>query len=210
MEDVLDVYHRPRDERYPVVCHDEFCKQLLGELRKAQGVQPGQTARQDSEYVRHGSASAFVMYAPLEGRREVYLSENGTRTARDYAHALEFMATKMFPDAEKIILVEDNLNTHCDASLYATFSPEKARELAKRFERHHTPKHGSWLNIAESEISALVSTGLKDRIETYDEFRQQLAAVVQRRNHCEAKTNWQFSSEDARVKLHSLYPSLQS
>ena len=210
MEDVLDVYHRPRDGRYPVVCHDEFCKQLLGEIRDAQGVQPGQPARQDSEYVRHGSASAFVMYAPLEGRREVYVSEKGTRTAQDYAHALEFMATKMFPNAEKIILVEDNLNTHCDASLYATFSPTKARNLAKRFERHHTPKHGSWLNIAESEISALVRTGLQDRIETLVDLRQQLAAVVQRRNNCEAKTNWQFRSEDARVKLHALYPSIQS
>ena len=115
----------------------------------------------------------------------------------------------MFPDAEKIILVEDNLNTHCDASLYATFSPKKARELANRFERHHTPKHGSWLNIAESEISALVRTGLADRIETIQDLREQLAAVVQRRNHCEAKTNWQFRTEDARVKLHSIYPSLQ-
>lgn len=210
MENVLDVYHRPRDGRYPVVCHDEFCKQLLGEIREAQGVQPGQPARHDSEYVRHGSASAFVMYAPLEGRREVYVSEKGTRTAQDYAHALEFMATKMFPDAEKIILVEDNLNTHCDASLYATFSPEKARHLANRFERHYTPKHGSWLNIAESEISALVRTGLKDRIEALDDLRQQLAAVVRRRNRCESKTNWQFRSKDARVKLHSLYPSLQS
>lgn len=210
MEDVLEVYHRPRDERYPVVCHDEFCKQLLGETRPAQGVQPGQPARQDSEYVRHGSASAFVMYAPLEGRRELYISETGTRTAQDYAHALEFMATTMFPNAQKIILVEDNLNTHCDASLYATFNPEKARDLAKRFERHYTPKHGSWLNIAESEISALVRTGLQDRVESLDDLRQQLAAVVQRRNQSEAKTNWHFRAEDARVKLHSLYPSIQS
>ena len=150
------------------------------------------------------------MYAPLEGRREVYISETGTRTAQDYAHALEFMATKMFPNAEKIILVEDNLNTHCDASLYATFSPEKARDLAKRFERHYTPKHGSWLNIAESEISALVRTGLQDRVESLDELRRQLGAVVQRRNERESKTNWQFHAEDARVKLHSLYPSVQS
>ena len=209
MEDVLDVYHWARDERYPVVCHDEFCKQLLGEIREGRGVQPGQPARQDCEYVRHGSASAFVMYAPLEGRREVYISENGTRKTQDYAHALEYMATKMFPNAEKIVLVEDNLNTHCDASLYATFSPEKARDLAHRFERHHTPKHGSWLNIAESEISALERTGLNDRIETLDDLRQQLAAVVQRRNQCGARTNWQFRTEDARVKLPSLYPSLQ-
>lgn len=209
MEDVLDVFHRPRDERFPLVCLDEFCKQLLGEFRPEQGVQPGRVARQDCEYVRHGSASAFVLYAPLEGRRETYISENATRTAQDYARALEFVATQMFPDAQKILLVEDNLNTHCDGSLYATFPAEKARDLAKRFERHHTPKHGSWLNIAESEISALVRTGLKDRIETSDELRQQLAAVVQRRNQNCVKTNWQFRAEDARVKLHSLYPSLQ-
>lgn len=210
MEDVLEVYHRPRDERFPVVCLDEFCKQLLGEVRAPQEVRPGQPARQDSEYVRHGSASVFVMYAPLEGRREVYVSPSATRTAQDYAHALEFLATTMFPNAEKIVLVEDNLNTHCDASLYATFPPDKARQLASRFERHHTPKHGSWLNIAESEISALVRTGLDDRVESADELHRQLASNVQRRNQCKAKTNWQFRSEDARVKLQSLYPSLQS
>ena len=163
-----------------------------------------------SEYVRHGSVSAFVIYAPLEGRRETYISERGTRTAQDYAATLEFIASEMFPKAEKILLVEDNLNTHCDASLYAAFAPKRARELALRFERHHTPKHGSWLNIAESEISALVRTGLKERIETCDELRQQLNAVVQRRNLSEAKTNWQFRTEDARVKLHGIYPSLQS
>lgn len=210
MEDVLDVYHRPRDERFPLVCLDEFCKQLLGEVREEQAVAPGQPARQDCEYVRHGSASAFVIYAPLEGRREVYVSEEGTRKTQDYARALEFIATGMFPAAEKILLVEDNLNTHCDASLYATFAPETARQLARRFERHHTPKHGSWLNIAESEISALVRTGLKDRIATCDELRTQLGAVVRRRNESAARTNWQFRSEDARVKLHSIYPSLQS
>ncbi len=210
MEDVLDVYHRPRTEGFPLVCLDEFCKQLLGEVREAQGTQPGRPVRQDSEYVRHGSASAFVIYAPLEGRRETYISEKGTRKAQDYARALEFIATEMFPEAEKILLVEDNLNTHCDGSLYATFAPKKARELALRFERHHTPKHGSWLNIAESEISALVRTGLKDRIETCDELRDQLDAVVQRRNQSGAKTNWQFRTDDARVKLHSIYPSLQS
>ena len=209
MEDVLDVYHRPRDERFPLVCLDEFCKQLLGEVREAQPVQPGRPARQDSEYVRHGSASAFVIYAPLEGRREVYISEEGTRTTQDYARALEFIATEMFPEAEKIVLVEDNLNTHCDASLYATFPPTHAWELARRFERHHTPKHGSWLNIAESEISAIVRTGLQERIETRNELSGQLQAVINRRNQAEAKTNWQFRTEDARIKLRRLYPSIQ-
>jgi hypothetical protein len=207
MEDVLEVYQRPRNEQVPLVCVDEFCKQLLGEVRDALPAAPGMPARQDSEYVRHGSASAFVIYAPLEGRREVYLGADGRRTTQDYARALEFIATKMFPEAKKIVLVEDNLNTHCDASLYATFPPAKARQLAKRFERHHTPKHGSWLNIAESEISALVRTGLPERVESLTNFRQYLRAVVKRRNQTKATTDWQFTNEKARVKLKSLYPS---
>lgn len=210
MEDVLEVYQRPRDKSRPLVCLDEFCKQLLGEVSKALPARPGQPARYDSEYVRHGSASAFVIYAPLEGRREIHVGPDARRTAQDYAHALEFIATRMFPKADKIVLVEDNLNTHCDGSLYATFPPEKARELALRFERHHTPKHGSWLNIAESEISAIVRTGLAERIESRKEFRQQLDSVTKRRNKYHAKTNWQFTNKDARIKLRNLYPSLQS
>ena len=208
MEDVLEVYHRPRNEQIPLVCVDEFCKQLVGEVRDPLPSRPGMPARYDSEYVRHGSASAFVIYAPLEGRREVYLGPEGRRTTQDYARALEFIATKMFPKAVKILLVEDNLNTHCEASLYATFPPEKARRLAQRFERHHTPKHGSWLNIAESEISALVRTGLPDRVETLTEFRRLLRAVVKRRNQTRSATDWQFTNEKARVKLKSLYPSI--
>lgn len=209
MEDVLEVYQRPRDESRPLVCLDEFCKQLLGEVSPALPARPGRVARQDSEYVRHGSVSAFLIYAPLEGRREIHIGPEGRRTTQDYARALEFLATEMFPQAERIILVEDNLNTHCDDSLYATFPPEKARELASRFERHHTPKHGSWLNIAESEISALARTGLSERIESKDQLRDELASVVTRRNQSEAKTNWQFTNEKARTKLSSLYPSVQ-
>ena len=208
MEDVLEVYLRPRDERFPLVCVDEFCKQLVGEVRDPLPARPGMPSRYDSEYVRHGSASAFVIYAPLEGRREVYLGPEGRRTTQDYARALEFVATKMFPKAEKIVLVEDNLNTHCEASFYATFLPEKARRLAQRFERHHTPKHGSWLNIAESEISALVRTGLPDRIEKLTEFRRLLRAVVKRRNQAGSSTDWQFTNEKARVKLKTLYPAV--
>jgi len=143
MEDVLEVYQRPREGNRPLVCLDEFCKQMLGEVSEALPARPGQVARHDSEYVRHGSVSAFLIYAPLEGRREIYVGPDGRRTTQDYARALEFVATKMFPKAKRIVLVEDNLNTHCDASLYATFPPQKARELARRFERHHTPKHGS-------------------------------------------------------------------
>lgn len=210
MEDILEVYHRPRDERFPLVCLDEFCKQLVGEVRAPLPLEPGQPVRYDNEYVRHGSASVFTIYAPLEGRREIYMSAQATRKAQDYAHALQFIAEVMFPEALKIVLVEDNLNTHCDASLYATFPPQKARELAERFERHHTPKHGSWLNIAECEISALVRTGLADRIDSTQALAGQLKAVVSRRNQSEVTTKWQFCTEDARIKLHHIYPSLQA
>ena len=194
MEDVLEVYQRPRDESSPLVCLDEFCKQLVEEVTEPQPARPGKAKRYDYEYIRHGSTSAFVIYAPLEGRREIYIGKEGRRTKRDYARALDYIATKIFPKAEKIVLVEDNLNTHDEASLYATFSPAKARRLAQRFERHHTPKHGSWLNIAESEISALVRTGLPDRIPTQKEFRQKLQAVARRRNSAQVSTNWQFTN----------------
>lgn len=210
MEDVLDVYQRPRDERHPLVCLDEFCKQLLDETRSPLPGKPGQPERYDYEYVRHGCASAFVIHAPLEGRREVYIGPTTRRTTQDYARALEFIVTKMFPKAEKIILVEDNLNTHDDASLYATFSPAKARRLAAKIERHHTPIHGSWLNIAESEIAALVRTGLPDRIASKKEFRTKLRAVVRRRNKAQVGTNWQFTTKGARTKLKKLYPSILS
>jgi hypothetical protein len=210
MEDVLEVYERPRDKHRPLVCLDEFCKQLVGEVRPPLPAAPGQPRRYDYEYVRHGCASAFVIHAPLEGRREVYLGPESRRTTRDYAKALEFIATKMFPKAEKIILVEDNLNTHDDASLYATFSPAKARRLAQRFERHHTPKHGSWLNIAECEIAALVRTALPDRIASEKEFRARLRLAVRQRNQAQIGTNWQFTTKDARIKLKKLYPSILS
>lgn len=210
MEDVLEVYQRPRDERCPLVCLDEVCKQLVADARIAQPAKPGQPERYDYEYVRHGCASAFVISAPLEGRREVYIGPDARRTAHDYARALEFIASKMFPKAERIVLVEDNLNTHDDASLYATFPPAKARRLAARFERHHTPKHGSWLNIAESEIAALIRTGLPDRIASNKQFRSKLRAVVRRRNKAQVGTNWQFTTKDARTKLKKLYPSILS
>lgn len=148
-----------------------------------------------------------MISAPLEGRREAYIGPDARRTAQDYARVLEYIATEMFPKAHKIVLVEDNLNTHDDASLYASFAPDKAQRLAARFERHHTPKHGSWLNIAEIEIAALIRTGLPDRIASQQEFKSKLNAVVQRRNQAQVGTNWQFTTKDARTKLKRLYPS---
>jgi len=210
MEEILGVYQRPRDSKRPLVCLDEFCKQLLQEVRAPRSAKPGQPAKYDSEYIREGSATAFMIYAPLEGRREIFITPRATRTRIDYAHALEFLSDEIFPDAEKIILVEDNLNTHDDASLYAAFAPEKARRLADRFERHHTPCHGSWLNIAESEIAAVHRTHLDDRIPSADTFREQCAQASTIRNQKKAVTNWQFTNDKARIKLSSLYPSIQS
>jgi len=210
MEDVLSVYHRPHDPKRPLVCLDEFCKQLLREVRTPHPTKPGQPSKYDSEYIREGSATAFMIYAPLEGRREIFITENATRTRIDYAHVLELLSDTIFPEAEKIILVEDNLNTHDDASLYKAFAPEKARRLADRFERHHTPCHGSWLNIAESEIAAVHRTHLDDRIPSADKFRDQCALASSIRNQKKATTNWQFTNEKARTKLPSLYPSIQS
>ena len=210
MEDVLEVYQRPQDPRYPLVCLDEFCKQLLGEVSPPLRSQPGTPARHDYEYIREGSATAFMIDAPLLGVREIFISENATRTKLDYAEALRLISEKMFPQAQKIILVEDNLNTHNDGSLYEAFEPAEARRLAQRFERHHTPKHGSWLNIAESEISAVLRTSISDRIDSRAKFEQQCEAAAAWRNQKCRKTEWQFTCDDSRIKLKSLYPSFQS
>ena len=169
----------------------------------------GQVAKYDSEYVREGSATAFMIYAPLVGKREIYITEDATRKKVDYALALEFLSDVMFPGADKIILVEDNLNTHNDSSLYEAFAPEKARRIADRFERHHTPKHGSWLNIAESEISAVTRCSIPGRVASKQEFKKVCKAAAKLRNEKAVKTNWQFTTEDSRVKLASLYPSYQ-
>ena len=208
MEDVLEVYRRKHDPQRPMVCLDEFCKQLLGEVNRPLGVRPGDPARYDYEYVREGSATAFMIYAPLEGIRKIWLSPEATRTKLDYAEALRILSDEMFPDAEKIVLVEDNLNTHDDGSLYEAFAPAEARRLAQRFERHHTPKHGSWLNIAESEISAVVRSSISARVESREEFEAQCRAQDRRNQKCR-KTDWQFTCEDSRIKLKSLYPSIQ-
>lgn len=207
MEDVLEVYHRASDAKRPLVCLDEFCKQLLGEVAPPLPVREGTPARYDYEYVREGSATAFMIYAPLVGERKLFIADNATRTKIDYAEALRIISDEMFPEAERIVLVEDNLNTHNDGSLYEAFEPEEARRLARRFERHHTPKHGSWLNIAESEISAILRTSIDARIETREEFEAQCAAAELWRNRECRKTDWHFTCEDSRVKLKSLYPS---
>lgn len=206
MEDVLDVYTRPRDPARPLVCLDETSKQLVAETRTSEPMQPGQPARHDYEYKRNGTANLFMLFAPLEGWRHVEVTER--RTAIDYAKMLRDLSDIHFPEAEKIVLVQDNLNIHRPASLYEAFEAAEARRIIERFEWHYTPKHGSWLNLAESELAVLSRQGLDRRIADAATLGTEVDAWRTRRNTNNAKANWHFTSADARVKLKSLYPAL--
>mgnify|MGYP000296263744 CR=1 FL=1 len=214
MEDVLDVYTTAPDPARPLVCLDEFSKQLLSEVvepiapRPCEGNASGQPRRYDAEYIREGSASAFMLAMPHLGKREVFVGEDGRRTSLDYAEAIEHLCDNLFPEAEKIVVVMDNLNTHNEASLYKRFAPGKARRLAAKLEVHYTPKHGSWLNMAEIEISLLSRSALGKRIASLGEFREIALANVARRNQTPHPIQWQFTSEDARIKLARFYPDL--
>ena len=208
MEDTLEVYHRPVNEKRPLVCLDEFSKQLLSEKTLPLGPRPGSNRKVDYEYVTEGSASAYMMATPHLGTREVFMSEAGTHNGIDFAHALEHLAERVLPDAEKIVLVMDNHSTHSQSSLYRAFAPEKARNLCERFEFHYTPKHGSWLNMAEIEIGKLVNHGLKKRVSSREQMRTQIEAYCKRENQTPRIIRWQFTCENARVKLHHLYPSI--
>jgi len=204
MEDVLEVYKRPYDEKRPVVCLDETNRQLIGETREPRPAQPGRAAQYDYEYARNGVANLFMMFEPLAGRREVKATER--RTGNDFAHCLRGLAETQYPDAEKIILLMGNLNTHSLASLYAAFEPETALRLARRFEIHYTPKHGSWLNMAELEISAMSRQCLARRIPTIEKMASEVQAWVTQRNNHKSTVHWQFTTADARIKLQHLYP----
>ena len=205
MEDVLEVYARPHDPQRPVVCLDETSKQLIAETRTPQPAAPGRPARLDYEYARNGTANLFMMYAPLEGWRHIKVTDH--RTAIDYAQALKDLADAHFPDAEKIVLVQDNLNTHCPASLYEAFPAAEARRLVERFEWHYTPKHGSWLDLAESELGVLAAQCLGRRIPDKQMMVDQVGAWTLKRNAAKAGADWRFTTSDARIKLKSLYPS---
>jgi DDE superfamily endonuclease len=206
MEDVLEVYHRPYDARRPLVALDEASKQLVGETVEPIPAAPGQPARFDYEYVRNGTANLFMVSEPLLGWRAVQVTER--RTAKDYAEVLRWLAEDVHPDAEVIVLVQDNLNTHTLASLYEAFPPGQARRLAERFEVHYTPKHGSWLNVAEIELSVLARQCLGRRIESAEELRREVAAWEAERNERGIEVRWRFTTAEARIKLHRLYPSL--
>ena len=206
MEDILEVYQRPYDRQRPLVCLDESSKQLVAETRVPIAAKPGQPGRHDYEYRRNGTANLFMMFAPLEGWRHVKVTDR--HTAVDYAQVLKELSDTHFPGSAKIVLVQDNLNTHKPASLYEAFPPTEARRLVERFEWHYTPKHGSWLDMAESELSVLSSQCLDRRIPDQRVLKDEVAAWEADRNSKHAKANWQFTTADARVKLRRLYPAL--
>jgi hypothetical protein len=206
MEDVLAVYTRPHDGERALLCLDEAAKQLTAETRVPISMAPGRPARCDYEYKRNGTASLFMLFAPLEGWRHVSVSAH--RGAIDYAHVLKQLSDVHFPRARSIVLVQDNLNTHTPASLYRAFPPEEARRIADRFEWHYTPKHGSWLNMAEAELSVLARQCLDRRIPDIVTLELHVAAWLQRRNKHNVKADWRFKTEDARIKLKNLYPIL--
>ena len=205
MEDVLEVYCRPFDPKHPVVCLDETSRQLIGEVREPLPPRPGEAARYDGEYVRNGVANLFMAFEPLAGWRQVRVTEQ--RCRRDWASFVRELADGRYKDADRIVLVMDQLNTHTLASLYEAFPPGEARRLAEKLEIHPTPKHGSWLNMAEIEFSAL-SRSLPERIGDRAALERHTAAWEQRRNAAQVKADWQFTTKDARIKLRKLYPSL--
>jgi hypothetical protein len=207
MEDVLEVYQRPRDPERPVVCVDETSKQLIIETRTPIAAKPGQPARHDYEYARNGVANLFMMFAPLEGWRHVKVTDR--HAAIDYAHILKDLSDTHFPDAKKIVLVQDNLSTHTTASLYTAFPPAEARRLVERFEWHYTPKHGSWLDMAESELGVLSTQCLDRRIPHKAKLIEEVDAWQNNRNKHHAKADWQFTTADARIKLKRLYPHFE-
>jgi hypothetical protein len=206
MEDVLYVYCLPYDSDYPVVCMDESCKQMIGEVREPIPCAPGRTARIDDEYVRNGVAQIFMEVEPLAGKRHVAVTER--RTRKDWAHQIKQMLDERYPNATKVRLVMDNLNTHSIASLYETFAPAEARRLVERLEIHHTPKHGSWLNMAEIELSVLKGQCLDRRIAEIETMQTAVAAWNRDRNNSAKQIDWQFTATDARIKLKRLYPQL--
>jgi uncharacterized small protein (DUF1192 family) len=206
MEDILEVYQRPYDPHRPLVCLDETSKQLIAETRVPIAAKPGQPGRHDYEYRRNGTANLFMMFAPLEGWRHVKVTDR--HTALDYAQVLKELSDTHFPGSEKIVLVQDNLNTHKPASLYEAFPPAEARRLVVRFEWHYTPKHGSWLDMAESELGVLSSQCLDRRIPDQQMLKEEVEAWEAERNRKHAKADWQFTTADARVKLKRLYPAL--
>lgn len=208
MEDVLDLYAQPYNPAKPTVCCDETSKQLIGETRQPVPARPGQVARYDYEYERQGTRNLFLFFEPLAGFRHLEITQR--RTKQDFAHCLKWLVDQAYPDAEVIRLVLDNLNTHTPAALYETFEAAEANRIRQRLEFHYTPKHGSWLNMAEIEFSIFARHAWAGYVPDEATLRQQVQTVEEERNTTQATVNWRFSSQDARVKLHRLYPSISA
>lgn len=206
MEEVLQLYTSPEQPDYPLVCFDESSKQLVQETRTPQPAQPGHPERYDYEYERKGTANLFLFFAPLLGWRHVAVTDR--RTQLDYAHQMKYLVDEVFPDAIAVRLVQDNLNTHVKASLYKAFPPHEARRILDRLDFHYTPKHGSWLNMAEIELSVLARQCLDRRIPDKQTLMTEIAAWERQRNHKANTVEWRFSTQDARIKLKRLYPSI--
>jgi hypothetical protein len=207
MEDVLGLYHEPYDPRYPLACFDETSKQLISETRVPLPPSSGQVRRYDYEYKREGVRNLFMFFEPLHGRRHVEVTER--RTKADWAYCMKLLVDEFYPDAIRIRVILDQLNTHNPAALYEVFEPAEARRLLDRLEFHYTPKHGSWLNMAEIEFSVLSRQCLDQRIPDETTLKQEAAAWEERRNADAAKVNWRFTTKDARIKLKRLYPAIQ-
>lgn len=208
MEDVLDLYHEPYDAAYPVVCFDEGTKQLIGETRSPLPMEPGQPQRYDYEYERHGTCNLFTFCEPLAAWRHVEVTDQ--RRMIEYAHCMKFLVDERYPEAKMIRVVQDNLSTHKPSALYEAFPPAEARRILQRLEFHYTPVHGSWLNIAEIELNVLNSQCLDRRIGDKETLKKEVAAWLVERNQRAASVHWQFTTQDARVKLRHLYPSFHA
>ena len=208
MEDVLEVYKRPYDPERPVVCMDESSKQQIKEVRQPIPAQPGESERYDTEYERNGVSNLFIFFDPLAGWRHVDVTDQ--RTAVDWAYQIRDLVDVYYPEASLITLVMDNLNTHCGASLYKAFEPSEARRILERLDIHYTPKHGSWLNMAEIELSILSRQCLDRRIPDQETLHSEVTAWANRRNDHRAEMDWRFTTEDARIKLRKLYPTIEN
>ena len=204
MEDVLDVYQRPYDPERPLVCMDETSKQLTDEVRKPIPVSPGKPERQDTEYIRNGVCNIFIGFEPLAGKRKLTVTDQ--RKKHDWALFIKDLVDEQYPAAKKIVLVMDNLNTHNGSSLYEAFTPDEAKRILNKLEIHYTPKHGSWLNMAEIEFSHLARQCLDRRIPNKQDLVNEVAAWEDQRNKQESEVDWQFTTKDARIKLKKLYP----
>lgn len=206
MEDVLEVYARPLDLKRPLVCLDEAAKQLLGEKHQPLPATPQHPLRYDNQYLRHGTCALFMLFEPLNAKRHILVHER--RTALDYAHVIRYLCDELHPTAHKIVLVQDNLNTHGPHSLYQAFAPQEARRLSERIEWHFTPRHASWLNMAEIELSVLARQCLQERMTSQHQLQEQIKVWQQRRNQTATRVNWHFTTKDARNKLSKLYPEI--